>query len=175
VVIDPVRTETAGRRHAHHFIRPGTDAGVPHRARERAARSWVRRRSNATVTKLAGSTPRSAALRPFGIEGRGRVHRLSLPADVRAIAARAARGSPSAVAYGAWACRRSLRVGVHVAHPAREQSITGNLDAVGRRDCAPQPAGADDRPGHASRSLGKYRTRVSGRPIFGQRIPRRSR
>jgi len=48
--------------------------------------------------------------------------------------------------------------------------VTGNLDAVGGAMCT-QPLVPLTGPGTRPGSLGKYRTRVSGRPIFGAEFP----
>jgi anaerobic selenocysteine-containing dehydrogenase len=167
VVIDPVRTETADVATRHHFIRPGTDAAflvALVNALVELGPPKVERYGD----RLAGLDEALAALGPFGVDAATACTGISA-AEVRTIA-RELRDAASAVAYGRMGVSTQPFGSVCMWLIQLVNILTGNLDAVGGAMCT-QPLVPLTGPGTRPGSLGKYRTRVSGRPIFGSEFP----
>jgi anaerobic selenocysteine-containing dehydrogenase len=167
VVIDPVRTETAEVATRHHFIRPGTDAAFLV-ALVNAVLDLGAPRVDRYGAQLTGLDTAIAAIRPFGVERAAAPTGISAQA-VREIAAEL-RAAPTAVVYG--------RMGVSTQPFGTTcqwlvqllNLITGNLDAPGGAlpTLAAIPmTGPGTRPG----GPGKFRSRVSGRPVFSGELP----
>ena len=167
VVIDPVRTETADAATRHHFIRPGTDAAFL-LALVNALAELGPPKLERYGDKVEGLEAALAAIHPFGVEAAAAC--TGIPAaEVRAIA-KELREAPSAVAYGRMGVSTQPFGTVCTWLIQLLNLLTGNLDAVGGALCT-QPLVPLTGPGTRPGSIGKFRTRVSGRPIFGSELP----
>jgi anaerobic selenocysteine-containing dehydrogenase len=167
VVVDPCRTETADVATRHHFIRPGTDAAFL-LALINALLDLGAPRVERYADRLSGLERAIEAIRPFGVE------RAAAPTGISAEAVRAIakelHAAPSAVVYG--------RIGLSTQPFGTVcqwliqllNLLTGNLDAVGGA-LPTQPAIPMTGPGTRPGGPGRFRSRVSGRPVFGGELP----
>ncbi len=168
VVIDPCRTETADVASRHHFIRPGTDAAFLLALVNALLDLGAPRIERYGADRIAGLDEAIAAIRAFGVERAAAATGIS-PEAVREIAAEL-RAAPTAVVYG--------RIGVSTQPFGTVcqwliqllNLLTGNLDAPGGA-LLTVPAIPMTGPGTRPGGPGKFRSRVSGRPVFSGELP----
>jgi anaerobic selenocysteine-containing dehydrogenase len=165
VVLDPRRTETAKAAHAHHFVRPGTDALVL----LAMLHVLFAEELTAPPSYVDGLDAVRAAVEPFTPERAAAAS--GMPADVVRTLARELAAAESAAVYG--------RVGVStqefglVATWAVQllNLVTGNLDRPGGTMLTAPAIDVVGRGLVGKGHHGAWRSRVRGLPEFGGELP----